>query len=65
MDRQVLAHLLSLLTFIKDLVQEAQSFEALKRSFSARLPSNMALQNYTKKLFCETSFQNGASKLYK
>ena len=40
------------------------SFEALKRSFSARLPSKMKLRRSKTTLFCETSFKNDASKLY-
>ena len=40
------------------------SFEALKRSFSARLPSKMKLRRSKATLFCETSFKNDASKLY-
>ena len=39
------------------------SFEALKRSFSARFPSKMKLRTSKTKLFCETSFKHGASKL--
>ena len=39
------------------------SFEALKRSFSARFPSKMKLRTSITKLFCETSFKNEASKL--
>ena len=48
--------------FLRDFLQK-WSFEALKRSFSARLPSKMKLRNSKKKLFCETSFKNEASKL--
>jgi len=37
---------------------------ALKRSFSARLlPSQTELRSSKTKLFCETSFKNGASNL--
>ena len=48
--------------FLRDFLQK-WSFEALKRSFSARLPSKMKLRNSKTKLFCETSFKNEASKL--
>ena len=48
--------------FLQDFLQK-WSFEALQRSFSARLPSKMKLRNSKTKLFCETSFKNGASKL--
>ena len=46
--------------FLRDLLQK-WSFEALKRSFSARLPSKMKLRNSRTKLFCETSFKNDTS----
>ena len=39
------------------------SFEAQKRSFSARLPSKMKLWRSKTKHFCETSFKNEALKL--
>ena len=48
--------------FLRDFLQK-WSFEALKRSFSARLPSKMMLRSSTTKLFCETSFKNEAAKL--
>ena len=46
--------------FLRDFLQK-WSFEALKRSFSARLPSKMKLRNSKTKLFCETSFKNDTS----
>ena len=46
--------------FLRNFLQK-WSFEALKRSFSARLPSKMKLQNLKTKLFCETSFKNDTS----
>ena len=49
-------------SILRDFLQK-QSFEALIRSSSARLPSKMELWNSKTKLFCETSFKNGASKL--
>ena len=49
--------------FLRDFLQK-WSFEALKRSFSARLPSKMKLRRSKTTLFCETSFKNDASKLY-
>jgi hypothetical protein len=48
--------------FLRGVLQK-WSFEALQRSFSARLPSKMKLRNSKTKLFCETSFKNEASKL--
>ena len=48
--------------FVRDFLQK-WSFEPLKQSFSARLPSNMELRSSKAKLFCETSFKNEASKL--
>ena len=47
-------------SFLRDFLQK-WSFEALKRSFSARLPSKMKLRNSKTKLFCDTSFKNGTS----
>ena len=49
-------------TFLRDFLQN-WSFEAPKRSFSARLPSKMKLWSSKTKLFCETSFKNEALKL--
>ena len=49
--------------FLRNFLQK-WSFEALKRSFSARLPSKMKLRRSKTTLFCETSFKNDASKLY-
>ena len=46
--------------FLRDFLQK-WSFEALKRSFSARNPSKMKLRNSKTKLFCETSFKNDTS----
>ena len=46
--------------FLRNFLQK-WSFEALKRSFSARLPSKMKLPNSKTKLFCETSFKNDTS----
>ena len=46
--------------FLRNFLQK-WSFEALKRSFSASLPSKMKLRNSKTKLFCETSFQNDTS----
>ena len=48
--------------FLRDFLQK-WSFEALKRSFSARLPPKMKLRSSKTKLFCEISFKNEASKL--
>ena len=48
--------------FLRDFLQK-WSFEAQKRSFSARLPSKMKLWNSKTKLFCEASFKNEALKL--
>ena len=48
--------------FLRDFLQK-WSFEALKRSFSARLPPKMKLRSSKTKLFCETSFKNEAAKL--
>ena len=50
--------------FLRDFLQ-TWSFEALKRSFSARLPSKMKLRNSKTKLFCDASFKNGASRALK
>ena len=44
-------------TFVRDFLQK-WSFEAQKRSFSARLPSKMKLWRSKTKHFCETSFKN-------
>ena len=46
--------------FVRDFLQN-WSFEAQKRSFSARLPSNMKRWRSKTKLFCETSFKNDMS----
>ena len=43
--------------FLRDFLQK-WSFEAQKRSFSARLPSKMKLRTSKTKHFCETSFKN-------
>ena len=43
--------------FLRDFLQK-WSFEAQKRSFSARLPSKMKLWRSKTKHFCETSFKN-------
>ena len=48
--------------FLRDFLQN-WSFEAPKRSFSARLPSKMKLSSSKTKHFCETSFKNEALKL--
>ena len=48
--------------FLRDFLQN-WSFEAQKRSNSARLPSKMKLWSSKTKLFCETSFKNDALKL--
>ena len=48
--------------FLRDFLQN-WSFEAPKRSFSARLPSKMKLWSSKTKHFCETSFKNEALKL--
>ena len=48
--------------FLRDFLQN-WSFEAQKRSFSARLPSKMKLWSSKTKLLCETSFKNEALKL--
>ena len=48
--------------FLRDFLQN-WSFEAQKRSISARLPSKMKLWSSKTKLFCETSFKNEALKL--
>ena len=48
--------------FLRDFLQK-WSFQAQKRSFSARLPSKMKLWSSKTKHFCETSFKNGTSKL--
>ena len=42
--------------FLRDFLQNS-SFEAQKRSFSARLPSKLKLWSSKTKLFCETSFK--------
>ena len=49
-------------TFVRDALQK-RSFEAQKRSFSARLPSKMKLWRPKTKHFCETSFKIEALKL--
>ena len=46
--------------FLRDFLQN-WSFEAPKRSISARLPSKMKLWSSKTKLFCETSFKNDMS----
>ena len=46
--------------FLRDFLQK-RSFEAQKRSFSARLPSKMKLWSSKTTLFCETSFKNDMS----
>ena len=46
--------------FLRNVLQK-WSFEALKRSFSARLPSKMKLRNSKTKLFWATSFKNDTS----
>ena len=48
--------------FLRDFLQN-WSFEAPKRSFSARFPSKMKLSSSKTKHFCETSFKNEALKL--
>ena len=48
--------------FLRDFLQK-WSFEAPKRSFSARLPSKLKLWSSKTKHFCETSFNNEALKL--
>ena len=48
--------------FLRDLLQN-WSFEAQKRSLSARLPSKIYLWSSKTKHFCETSFKNDALKL--
>ena len=48
--------------FLRDFLQN-WSFEAQKRSFSARLPSKMKLWSSKTKLLCETSFKNEASNI--
>ena len=48
--------------FLRDFLQN-WSFEAQKRSFSARLPSKMKLWSSKTKLLCETSFKIEALKL--
>ena len=48
--------------FLRDFLQD-WSFEAQKRSFSARLPSKMKLWSSKTKLLCETSFKIEALKL--
>ena len=58
----VIQMILSNEAFLRDSLQN-WSFEAQKRSFSARLPSNMKLWRSKTKLFCETSFKNDALKL--
>ena len=49
-------------TFLRDFHQK-WSFDARKRSFSARLPSKTKLGSSKTKLICETSFKNKALKL--
>ena len=46
--------------FLRDFLQK-WTFEAPKRSFSARLPSKMKRWSSKTKLFCETSFKNEMS----
>ena len=48
--------------FLRDFLQK-WSFEAQKRSISARLPSKMKLWSSKTKHFCETSFKNDMSTL--
>ena len=48
--------------FLRNLLQN-WSFEAQKRSFSARLPSKLKLWSSKTKPFCETSFKNEPLKL--
>ena len=48
--------------FLQDFLQN-WSFEAPKRSFSARLPAKMKLCSSKTKLFCGTSFKNEALKI--
>ena len=48
--------------FLRDFLQN-WSFEAQKRTFSARLPSKLKLWSSKTKLFCETSFKIEALKL--
>ena len=48
--------------FLRDFLQN-WSFEAQKRSFSARLPSKLKLWSSKTKLFWETSFKNEALKI--
>ena len=48
--------------FLRDFLQN-WSFEAQKRSFSARLPSKLKLWSSKTKHFCETSFKNEALKI--
>ena len=47
---------------LRDFLQN-WSFEAQKRSFSARFPSKLKLWSSKMKLFCETSFKNDTLKL--
>ena len=58
----VIQMILSNEAFARDFLQN-WSFEAQKRSFSARLPSKLKLWSSKTKLFCETSFKNEALKL--
>ena len=58
----VIQMVLSNEAFLRDLLQN-WSFEAQKRSFSARLPSKMKLWRSKTKHFCETSFKNEALKI--
>ena len=58
----VVQMILSNEAFLRDFLQN-WSFEAPKRSFSARLPSKLKLWSSKTKLFCETSFKNVALKL--
>ena len=58
----VIQIILSNEAFARDFLQN-WSFEAQKRSISARLPSKMTLWNSKTKLFCETSFKIEALKI--
>ena len=60
----VVQMILSNEAFLRDFLRK-WSFEAQKRSFSARLPSKMKLWNSKTKHFCETAFKNEGSKLKK
>ena len=61
-SRWVIQMILSNEAFLRDFLQ-TWSFEAQKRSVSARLPSKMKLWNSKAKHFCETSFKIEALKL--